>query len=962
MELFFINPCPESLSTLKILGPFCFITQTLFLKIIWLSNLSILSVFQTFGICVIIAITGSMPLLVDYQSPRVLSTQQPVFLSLDRCLSWWTISLRGYYPPISQCFYHWVDASPGGLLVSEGIIHPVVSVSITGSMPLLVDYQSPRVLSTQQSVFLSLCRCLSWWTISLRGYYPPSSQCFYHWVDASPGGLLVSEGIIRPVVSVSITVSMPLLVDYQSPRVLYAQQSVFLSLGRCLSWWTISLRGYYPPSSQCFYHWVDASPGGLLVSEGIIRPVVSVSITGSMPLLVDYQSPRVLYAQQSVFLSLGRCLPWWTISLRGYYPPSSQCFYHWVDASPGGLLVSEGIIHPVVSVSITVSMPLLVDYQSPRVLSTQQSVFLSLCRCISWWTISLRGYYLPSSQCFYHCVDASPGGLLVSEGIIRPVVSVSITGSMPLLVDYQSPRVLYAQQSVFLSLCRCLSWWTISLRGYYAPSSQCFYHCVDASPGGLLVSEGIIRPVVSVSITGSMPLLVDYQSPRVLCAQQSVFLSLGRCLSWWTISLRGYYTPSSQCFYHWVDASPGGLLVSEGSIHPVVSVSITGSMPLLVDYQSPRVLSTQQSVFLSLGRCLSWTISLRGYNTPSSQCFYHWVAASPGGLLVSEGIMRPVVSVSITGSMPLLVDYQSPRVLSTQQSVFLSLCRCLSWWTISLRGYYPPSSQCFYHCVDASPGGLLVSEGIIRPVVSVSITVSMPLLVDYQSPRVLSTQQSVFLSLCRCLSWWTISLRGYYPPSSQCFYHWVDASPGGLLVSEGIIHPVVSVSITGSMHLLVDYQSPRVLSTQYSVFLLLGRCLSWWTISLRGYYPPSSQCFYHCVDASPGGLLVSEVIIRPVVSVSITVSMPLLVDYQSPRVLCAQQSVFLSLCRCLSWWTISLRGYYPPSSQCFYHCVDASPGGLLVSEGIMRPVVSVSITVSMPLLVDYQSPRVLHAQ
>jgi hypothetical protein len=36
----------------------------------------------------------------------------------------------------------------------------------------------------------------------------------YHWVDASPGGLLVSEGIIRPVVSVSITVSMPLLVDY----------------------------------------------------------------------------------------------------------------------------------------------------------------------------------------------------------------------------------------------------------------------------------------------------------------------------------------------------------------------------------------------------------------------------------------------------------------------------------------------------------------------------------------------------------------------------------------------------------------------------------------------------------------------------------------------------------------------------------------------------------------------------
>ena len=25
--------------------------------------------------------------------------------------------------------------------------------------------------------------------------------------------------------------------------------------------------------------------------------------------------------------------------------------------------------------------------------------------------------------------------------------------------------------------------------------------------------------------------------------------------------------------------------------------------------------------------------------------------------------------------------------------------------------------------------------------------------------------------------------------------------------------------------------------------ILLGRCLSWWTISPRGYHPPSSQCF-----------------------------------------------------------------------------------------------------------------------
>ena len=36
-------------------------------------------------------------------------------------------------------YYHWIDTSAGGLLVPEGIIHPVFSVSITGSIPLLVD-------------------------------------------------------------------------------------------------------------------------------------------------------------------------------------------------------------------------------------------------------------------------------------------------------------------------------------------------------------------------------------------------------------------------------------------------------------------------------------------------------------------------------------------------------------------------------------------------------------------------------------------------------------------------------------------------------------------------------------------------------------------------------------------------------------------------------------------------------
>ena len=37
-------------------------------------------------------------------------------------------------------YYHWVDTTADGLLVLEGIIHPVVGVSITGWIPLLVDY------------------------------------------------------------------------------------------------------------------------------------------------------------------------------------------------------------------------------------------------------------------------------------------------------------------------------------------------------------------------------------------------------------------------------------------------------------------------------------------------------------------------------------------------------------------------------------------------------------------------------------------------------------------------------------------------------------------------------------------------------------------------------------------------------------------------------------------------------
>ena len=94
----------------------------------------------------------------------------------------------------------------------------------------------------------------------------------------------------------------------------------------------------------CFYYynWVNTSAVRLLVQEGIIRPVVNASsltwffsfitITGSIPLLVDYISPR------------------------RYHPPSSQCFridmvysyiYYWNFQVPNNVIIIKTEVHPL---------------------------------------------------------------------------------------------------------------------------------------------------------------------------------------------------------------------------------------------------------------------------------------------------------------------------------------------------------------------------------------------------------------------------------------------------------------------------------------------------------------------------------------------------------------------------------------------------------------------------------------
>jgi hypothetical protein len=109
---------------------------------------------------------------------------------------------------------------------------------------------------------------------------------------------------------------------------------VILSLGRYLCWGTIS-------------------PGG------IIRPVVSDSITGSIPLSPSSGIDPVIES-----LTTGWMIPPGLIVPQQRDRPSDRITDYRVDDTPGtwGTISRGGIIHPVVSDSITGSIPLLGDY------------------------------------------------------------------------------------------------------------------------------------------------------------------------------------------------------------------------------------------------------------------------------------------------------------------------------------------------------------------------------------------------------------------------------------------------------------------------------------------------------------------------------------------------------------------------------------------------------------------------
>ena len=105
---------------------------------------------------------------------------------------------------------------------------------------------------------------------------------------------------------------------------------------------------------------------------------------------------------------------------------------------------------------------------------------------------------------YFHCFGAwSAGGLLVYEGIILTLVSVSA------LTWY----IRYLRFYYFHCFGAWSAWWIISIWRYHPYISQFFsaltwyirylrlyyYHCVGTSAGGLLVYDGIIRTLVSVS-------------------------------------------------------------------------------------------------------------------------------------------------------------------------------------------------------------------------------------------------------------------------------------------------------------------------------------------------------------------------------------------------------------------------------------------------------------------------------
>ena len=323
-------------------------------------------------------------------------------------ICWWTTTPRRYYPPgMSVSVRTWFIRYVGGLL-HEGIIRPVWQCFST-------------------DMIYTIC----WWTTTPRRYYPPGmSVSVRTWFIRYVGGLLLHEGIIRPVWVFQYGHDLyDMLVDYYSTKVLSARYECFSTdMIYTICWSTTTPRRYYPPvMSVSVRTWFIRYVGGLLLHEGIIRPVWVFQYGHDLyDMLVDYYSTKVLSARYECFSTdMIYTICWWTTTPRRYYPPGmSVSVRTWFIRYVGGLLLHEGIICPVWVFQYGHDLyHMLVDYYSMKVLSARYEYFSTdMIYTICWWTTTPRRYYPPGMSVsvrtwFIRYV----GRLILHEGIIRPV-------------------------------------------------------------------------------------------------------------------------------------------------------------------------------------------------------------------------------------------------------------------------------------------------------------------------------------------------------------------------------------------------------------------------------------------------------------------------------------------------------------------------------------------------------------
>ena len=878
-------------------------------------------------------------MLVDYYSTKVLSARYECFSTdMIYTIYWWTTTPRRYYPPgMSVSVRTWFIRYVGGLLLHEGIIRPVWVFRYGHDLyDMLVDYYSTKVLSARYECFSTdMIYTICWWTTTPRRYYPPGMSISVRtWFIRYVGGLLLHEGIIRPVWVFQYGHDLyDMLVDYYSTKVLSARYECFSTdMIYTICWSTNTPRRYYPPGmSVSVMTWFIRYVGGLLLHEGIIRPVWVFQYGHDLyDMLVDYYSTKVLSAQYECFgTDMIYTICWWTTTPRRYYPPGmSVSVRTWFIRYVGGLLLHEGIIRPVWVFQYGHDLyDMLVDYYSTKVLSARYECFSNdMIYTICWWTTTPRRYYPPNMSVsvrtwFIRYV----GGLLLHEGIIRPVWLFQYGHDLyDMLVDYYSTKVLSARYECFSNdMIYTICWWTTTPRRYYPPGmSVSVMTWFIRYVGGLLLHEGIIRPVWQCFSTDMIyticwstttprryyppgmtvfqyghdlyDMLVDYYSTKVWWQCFSTDMIYTIC--WSTTTPRRYYPPGMTVFQYGHDL-----------------------YDMLVDYYSTKVLSARYD-----------SVSVRT-----------WFIRYVGGLLLHEGIIRPVWQCFST-------------------DMIYTIC----WWTTTPRRYDSVSVMTWF---IRYVGGLLLHEGMTVFQYGHDL---YDMLVDYYSTKV---WQCFSTDMIYTICWWTTTPRRYECFSTDMIYTicWWTTTPrrcdsvsvrtwfiryvGRLLLHEG-----TTVFQYGHdlYDMLVDYYSTKVWVFQYGHDLYdmlvdyystkVWQCFStdriyticWSATTPRRYYPPGMTVFQYGHDlydmlvdyystkvlsARYDSVSVRTWFIRYVGGLLLHEGMTvfqyghdlydMLVDYYSTKVWqCFSTDMIYTIC----WWTTTPRRYECFSTDMIY--------------------------------------------